>query len=72
MLSSIARNPRNLAVLFICSIAVLVGSVLLISPVQLPVILYKLALVLVAGVADFRLSLFPLLRSLWLSEQGLA
>lgn len=50
MLSSIARNPRNLAVLFICSIAVLVGSVLLISPAQLPVILYKLALVLVSGV----------------------
>lgn len=51
MLSSLARDPRKLAVLFICAVAVLVGSVLSISPIQLPVILYKLALVLVSGVA---------------------
>lgn len=51
MLSSLARDPRKLAALFICAVAVLVGSVLSISPIQLPVILYKLALVLVSGVA---------------------
>lgn len=50
MVSSIARNPRALAALFVCAVAVLAGTVLLISPVQLPVILYKLALVLVSGV----------------------
>lgn len=50
MSASIARNPRALAKVFVAAVLVLVASVLLVSPIQLPVILYKLALALVAGV----------------------
>ena len=50
MFSSLARNPRALAKIFIAAVLALVVSVLLVSPIQLPVILYKLALALVAGV----------------------
>ena len=50
MFSSLARNPRAQAKIFIVAVLVLVLSVLLVSPIQLPVILYKLMLALVAGV----------------------
>ena len=48
MFSSLARNPRALAKIFIVAVLVLALSVLLVSPIQLPVILYKL--MLAAGV----------------------
>ena len=50
MFSSLARNPRALAKIFIVAVLALVVSVLLVSPIQLPVVLYKLMLALVAGV----------------------
>ena len=50
MFSSLARNPRALAKIFIVAVLALVVSVLFVSPIQLPVVLYKLMLALVAGV----------------------